>query len=228
MFPGAPGSAPARSGSPSAASVGSRSRRARRWSRSRLSAPRTSATAALPAPQGPIRAGQPLRYPKSRTLHRSWPWRSPTEIWPCVMLQSEWLGSFDPPRGDHRRRDLGHEPCRCAGPRRLRGRSQLPDARTGRHGRAAQRRTSGTCPDVELPEPIDVMRAADLGLSTTISFAWRCPRGRAAVRAAHGERITGGPGCWCWPGCLVPPLGTMLPVGVRGRALRCTGRGRPS
>ena len=67
-----------------------------------------------------IRAGRPLRFPVVPEPSKELAAAVTERIWPCVMLQWEWLGGLPPIRraaiigAGH----LGHEPGRLAGPGR--------------------------------------------------------------------------------------------------------------
>ncbi len=75
-----------------------------------------------------IRAGRALRFPTVDEPSKALAGAVTDRIWPCVMLQWEWLGgtAAAAPRRGHRRRHLGHQPGRLPGPGRDGGRARLP------------------------------------------------------------------------------------------------------
>ena len=117
----------------------------------------------------------------------------------------------DPPRGDHRRRHVGHEPRGRARARGTRGRPRLPHARAGRGARARRGGTTRYLPGVELPDAVKVMRAAELELRRPRPRlpGGSGPKALPAVLAAHGERIPRRAGLLVLSKGLVPPLGTL-------------------
>ena len=159
-----------------------------------------------------IRAGRPLRFPHVPDASPNLAGAVTDRIWPCVMLQWEWLGGLPPLRRAAvigagawgtslavslaragLEVDLG---CRT--------REQAADAR---HRRASTRRT---CPGVELPENVRVRRAAELELGGHDLVCLAVPaRALPALMAAHGERIPSRAGVVVVSKGLVPPLGTL-------------------
>jgi glycerol-3-phosphate dehydrogenase (NAD(P)+) len=158
-----------------------------------------------------IRAGRALRFP---AVHQPSPALANAvtdRIWPCVMLQWEWLGGLPPIRraaivgaGSWGTSlavclaragyevDLG---CRTAEQA-----SRLNETRIN----------SDYLPDVPLPEPIHVMRAAELELGGADLVCLAVPaRALPSVLAAHADRIPPRAGVLVLSKGLVPPLGTL-------------------
>src|SRR3954452_3819453 len=101
-----------------------------------------------------IRAGRPITFPKVEAPSRQLATAVTDRIWPCVMLQWEWLGGLAPlrraviigagswgpraavalaPCRRHRRRLLGHRAGDRPVARRRRGRPRDAHRRAGRH-----------------------------------------------------------------------------------------------
>jgi 1-acyl-sn-glycerol-3-phosphate acyltransferase len=158
-----------------------------------------------------IRAGRPLRFPHVEGASPALAQAVTERIWPCVMLQWEWLGGLPPIRraaivgagawGTSLavalaragfEVDLG---CRTA-----------DQAAVIREKRVNQR----YLPDVVLPEAVTVMRAAELELCGHDLVCLAVPaRALPSVLAAHGEAIPRRAGMLVLSKGLVPPLGTL-------------------
>ena len=133
-----------------------------------------------------LRAGRPLTFPKVEDASPALAGAVTDRIWPCVMLQWEWLGGLPPIRRAAiiGAGTVGHEPGRGAGPRRA-SRSTSAAARTSRPPRSREQpRNERYLPGVELPDSIHVMRAAELEL---VDRRPGLP-GRAGEGAARGAR----------------------------------------
>jgi glycerol-3-phosphate dehydrogenase (NAD(P)+) len=170
-----------------------------------------------------IRAGRALRFPHVHDPSPTLATAVTERIWPCVMLQWEWLGGLAPIRraaivgaGTWGTSlavclaragfevDLG---CRTA--------EQEAELR-------ATRQNSRYLPGVELPPAIRVMRSAELQLQAQDVVCFAVPaRALPAAVAAHGERIPQRAGLVVLSKGLVPPLGT-LPSAFA--AERCSAR----
>jgi len=159
-----------------------------------------------------IRVGAPLTFPLVQAPSRTLASAVTDRIWPCVMLQWEWLGGLPPLRraavigagswgtavASMLARaglevDLG---CRTADQAALIERSNVNDE---------------YLPGVELPESINVMRASELQLSRHDLVCFAVPAAALpAALAAHGSDIPKRTGVLVMSKGLVPPLG-MLP-----------------
>jgi 1-acyl-sn-glycerol-3-phosphate acyltransferase len=157
------------------------------------------------------RAGQPLRFPHVENASPALASAVTERIWPCVMLQWEWLGGLPPIRraaiiGAGRwgtslavlltragfEVDLG---CRTTEQAEL---------------LAVTRENPRYLPGVELPETISVARASELEFGAHDLVCLAVPaRALPAVMAAHGERIPRRAGLVVMSKGLVPPLGSL-------------------
>jgi glycerol-3-phosphate dehydrogenase (NAD(P)+) len=158
-----------------------------------------------------IRAGRPLTFPKVENASPSLAGAVTDRIWPCVMLQWEWLGGLPPVRRaaiigagtwgtalavalakGGLEVDLG---CRTA--------EQVVEL-------TESRSNERYLPDVELPESIKVLRASEFELAGHDLICLAVPaRALPAVMAANGERIPRRAGVLVLSKGLVPPLGTL-------------------
>jgi glycerol-3-phosphate dehydrogenase (NAD(P)+) len=158
-----------------------------------------------------IRAGRPLRFPvvpePSKDLARAVTER----IWPCVMLQWEWLGGLPPIRraaiigagtwGTSLAVSLARIGVEVELGCRTHEQAEMIDA---------ARSNAAYLPEIEFPEAIKVMRAADLELEGADLVCLAVPaRALPGVLAAHGERIPRAAGLLVLSKGLVPPLGTL-------------------
>ena len=205
-----------------------RDRRARS-SRSPSSAPRPSASGWRIRPHKVrIRVGRPLTLPAASSEPSPQLAAAVTDrIWPCVMLQWEWLGGLPPLRRAAvvGAGSWGTSLAVDARPRRPRGRARLPHRRAGRALRAPRAATSATCPASSCPTASASMRAADLELRRhdLVCFAVPAPRAARRGRRARRARSRRAPACSSCSKGLVPPLGTLpsayVAERVRARAV---------
>ncbi len=158
-----------------------------------------------------IRAGRALRFPYVEDASPALALAVTERIWPCVMLQWEWLGGLPPIRraaivgaGNWGTSlaialsrsgfevDIG---CRTAGQAEL---------------LATTRENVAYLPGVRLPESVNVMRASELELGGVDLVCLAVPAtALPAVMAAHGERIPRRAGLVVMSKGLVPPLGSL-------------------
>ena len=158
-----------------------------------------------------IRAGRPLRFPVVQDPSRALAGAVTDRIWPCVMIQWEWLGGLPPVRrvavigGGN----LGTGLAVCL------ARAGLEvdlGCRTHEQALALQsaRENSRYLPGVPLPESLRVMRAADLNLAGHDIVCLAVPaKALPAVLAAHGGDISSRVGVLVVSKGMVPPLGTL-------------------
>ena len=133
-------------------------------------------------------------------------------IWPCVMLQWEWLGGLPPIRRAAiiGAGSWGTSLAVCLARAGLRGRPRLPDRRAGRGAARRARERALPARASTLPDSIRVMRASELELGGHDLVCLAVPaRALPAVLAAHGERIPPRAGVLVLSKGLVPPLGTL-------------------
>lgn len=158
-----------------------------------------------------IRAGRPLHFPRVESPSPALAGAVAARIWPCVMLQWEWLGGLPPIR---RAAIIGAGAWGTS--------LAICLARAGfdvdlgcRTGEQALELTSSRenqryLPGVTLPESVRVLRAAELELGGHDLVCLAVPaRSLPAVLAAHGERIPQRVGMLVASRGLVPPLGTL-------------------
>ncbi len=158
-----------------------------------------------------IRAGRALRFPQVEDGSPALATAVTDRIWPCVMLQWEWLGGVPPIRraavigaGTWGTSlavclsragfdvDLG---CRTP--------EQAADL-------IASQENASYLPGVKLPDAVRVMRASELELGGHDLVCLAVPaRSLPATLAAHGERIPHRAGLLVLSKGLVPPLGTV-------------------
>ena len=158
-----------------------------------------------------IRAGRAVRFPKVEHVSPALAGAVTDRIWPCVMLQWEWLGGLPPIRraaiigagtwGTSLAVSLAH-----AGLEVELGCRTEEQAQALRQARENER----YLPGVPLPDSVRVGRAADLELGGHDLVCLAVPaRGLPGVLAAHGERIPRRAGLLVVSKGLVPPLGTL-------------------
>jgi 1-acyl-sn-glycerol-3-phosphate acyltransferase len=168
-----------------------------------------------------IRVGRALTFPKVAEASPQLAGAVTDRIWPCVMLQWEWLGGLPAraPRRRHRRRLLGHEHRRHARPRRDRRRPRHPHGRGGQgHRRHPLERALPA--RVALPANVRALRCADLELSRHDLVVFAVPAsGLPAAVAEHGSSIAPRAGVLVSSKGLVPPLGTLPTAYVAERTL---------
>ncbi|MBV9715410.1 MAG: 1-acyl-sn-glycerol-3-phosphate acyltransferase [Solirubrobacterales bacterium] len=158
-----------------------------------------------------IRAGRPLRFPHVEPASHALAGAVTDRIWPCVMLQWEWLGGLPPIRraaiigagsfGTSLAVCLARAGFEVELGCRTREQAQI----LGR-----ERTNSAYLPGVELPDSVRVTRAANLALERHDLVCLAVPaRALPSVIAAHGERIPRRAGVLVLARGLVPPLGTL-------------------
>ncbi len=144
-----------------------------------------------------IRAGRPLTFPEvghvTPTLARA----VTSRIWPCVMLQWEWLGGLPPIR---RAAVIGAGSwgTGLAVSLARAGFEVELGCRTHEQAQAVSttRENEAYLPGIALPDSVRVMRAADLKLGGHDLICLAVPaRALPAALAAHGERIPRRAGC---------------------------------
>jgi glycerol-3-phosphate dehydrogenase (NAD(P)+) len=158
-----------------------------------------------------IRAGRPLRFPVVPEPSRELAGAVTERIWPCVMLQWEWLGGLPPIR---RAAIIGAGTWGTSLAVSLARAGVEVDlgCRTHEQVEAVQTARVNTAylPDIPLPDSIRVTRAADLDLEGADLVCLAVPaRSLPGVLAAHGERIPRAAGLLVLSKGLVPPLGTL-------------------
>jgi glycerol-3-phosphate dehydrogenase (NAD(P)+) len=158
-----------------------------------------------------IRAGGAVRFPQVEHVSPALAGAVTDRIWPCVMLQWEWLGGLPPIRraaiigagtwGTSLAVSLAHA-----------GLEVELGCRTEEQAQALRelRENERYLPGVPLPDSIRIGRAADLELGGHDLICLAVPaRGLPGVLAAHGERIPRRAGLLVVSKGLVPPLGTL-------------------
>jgi len=159
-----------------------------------------------------IRVGAPLTFPQVQAPSRTLAAAVTDRIWPCVMLQWEWLGGLPPLR---RAAVIGAGSWGTAVATMLARAGLEVDLGCRTADQAAHigrfHVNEDYLPGVELPDSINVMRASELELSRhdLVCFAVPAAALPAAV-AAHGGAIPHRAGVLVMSKGLVPPLG-MLP-----------------
>jgi glycerol-3-phosphate dehydrogenase len=174
-----------------------------------------------------IRCGRPLTFPRvddpSRALARA----VTDRIWPCVMLQWEWLGGLPPLR---RAAVVGAGTWGTALAVAL-ARAGLEvelGCRTAEQADqlARERENARYLPGVEVPEVVTVVRASALKLAAQDLVCFAVPaRALPAAVAAHAERIPSRAGVLVVSKGVAPPLGTLpsafVAERVHARAVAC-------
>jgi 1-acyl-sn-glycerol-3-phosphate acyltransferase len=158
-----------------------------------------------------IRAGHALRFPKVEGASPALAAAVTDRIWPCVMLQWEWLGGLPPIRraaivgAGSWGTSLAVCLARAGFEVDLGCRTQEQADEL-----AATRANERYLPGVELPDAVHVHRAAQLELGGHDLICLAVPaRALPGVLAAHGERIPRRAGLLVVSKGLVPPLGTL-------------------
>ena len=170
-----------------------------------------------------IRAGAPLRFPHGRrAVARSWPSAVTERIWPCVMLQWEWLGGLPPIRraavigAGSWGTGLAVALARAGVEVDLGTRTAAQAAAAQRHPRQrplpARRGPAGDASASSRPADLELGRHDLVVLAVPA-------RALPEVIAAHGAAITARAGLLVASKGLVPPHGA-LPQRLRRRALR--------
>jgi glycerol-3-phosphate dehydrogenase (NAD(P)+) len=158
-----------------------------------------------------IRAGRALRFPQVDNPSPALAGAVTDRIWPCVMLQWEWLGGLAPMR---RVAVIGAGAWGTSVAVVL-ARAGLEvelGCRTAEQARelTAARENVRYLPGVALPEAVSIARAADLDLEGFDLVCLAVPaRALPAVLAAHGGQICNRMGVLVTSKGLVPPLGTL-------------------
>jgi glycerol-3-phosphate dehydrogenase (NAD(P)+) len=158
-----------------------------------------------------IRAGRPLHFPRVEDASPALAGAVTDRIWPCVMLQWEWLGGLPPIR---RAAIVGAGTWGTSLAVSL-ARAGLEvelGCRTHEQAQALEetRVNERYLPGVKLPDSVRAVRAAELELGGHDLICLAVPaRALPAVLAAHGERIPRRAGLLVVSKGLVPPLGTL-------------------
>jgi len=158
-----------------------------------------------------LRAGRALRFPQVAEPTRDLAGAVTDRIWPCVMLQWEWLGGLAPVRrvaiiGAGR---SGTSLAVCLA---RAGMEVDLGCRTQEQAELleAERENPRYLPGVRLPDTVRVLRAGDLRPSGHDIVCLAVPaRALPAVMAAHGGEISSRVGLLVVSKGLVPPLGTL-------------------
>ena len=158
-----------------------------------------------------LRAGRALRFPRVDEPSKALAGAVTDRIWPCVMLQWEWLGGLAPVRrvaiigaGSW---GTGLAVCLAGA-----GLEVELGCRTHEQAQALleSRENARYLPGVELPESVSVKRAAELRLAGHDLLCLAVPaKALPAVLAAHGGQISRRMGVLVVSKGLVPPLGTL-------------------
>lgn len=158
-----------------------------------------------------MRAGRPLRFPQVEHASPSLARAVTDRIWPCVMLQWEWLGGLPPIR---RAAVIGAGTAGTGVAVAL-ARAGL-EVELGCRTReqvavlSAARANEAYLPGVELPDSIKLLRASELELGGHDLICLAVPaRSLPSVMATHGEQIPRRAGVLVLSKGLVPPLGTL-------------------
>jgi glycerol-3-phosphate dehydrogenase (NAD(P)+) len=158
-----------------------------------------------------IRAGCALHFPQVTDASPALAMAVTDRIWPCVMLQWEWLGGLPPIR---RAAIIGAGSRGTSLAVALSRAGFEVDLGCRTHEQAARlqetRENTSYLPGVELPTQITVGRAAELELGGHDLVCLAVPaRELPAVLAAHGEHIPHRAGLLVMSKGLVSPLGTL-------------------
>jgi glycerol-3-phosphate dehydrogenase (NAD(P)+) len=158
-----------------------------------------------------IRAGRALNFPQVPDASPALAAAVTDRIWPCVMLQWEWLGGLPPIRRAAIIGAGGWGTSLAIALSRAGFEVDLGCRTHEQAGHLQQTRENATyLPGVALPERITVSRAADLKLGGHDLVCLAVPaRDLPAVLAAHGEHIPRRAGLLVMSKGLVPPLGTL-------------------
>jgi 1-acyl-sn-glycerol-3-phosphate acyltransferase len=158
-----------------------------------------------------IRAGRVLRFPVVPDPSPALATAVTERIWPCVMLQWEWLGGLPPIR---RAAIIGAGSWGTSLAVSLARAGFEVDLGCRTREQAAElsqaRENQPYLPGVHLPDQVSVLRAAELELAAHDLVCFAVPaRSLPGVLAAHGERIPRRAGVLVLSKGLVPPLGTL-------------------
>jgi 1-acyl-sn-glycerol-3-phosphate acyltransferase len=158
-----------------------------------------------------IRAGRPLTFPTVQEPSKSLAGAVTDRIWPCVMLQWEWLGGQPPLR---RAAVIGAGTWGTSLSLCLARAGLEVDlgCRTHEQAQAVANTRENTryLPGVQLPDTVRVLRAADLSLEGHDLVVLAVPaKALPPVVAAHGPNISRRQGVLVVSKGVVPPLGTL-------------------
>ncbi len=158
-----------------------------------------------------LRAGRALNFPHVENASSNLAAAVTDRIWPCVMLQWEWLGGLPPIR---RAAIIGAGSWGTSLAVALSKAGFEVDlgARTHEQAKALEQSRSNEqyLPGVELPDSVHVKRASELSLGGHDLVCLAVPaRALPAVLAAHGEKIPPRAGMLVVCKGLVPPLGSL-------------------
>jgi glycerol-3-phosphate dehydrogenase (NAD(P)+) len=170
-----------------------------------------------------LRAGRPLRFPVVQDPSKALAGAVTDRIWPCVMLQWEWLGGLPPVR---RVAVIGAGAWGTSLAVSLARAGLEVDLGCRTHEQAIElqntRENERYLPGITLPESVRVLRAAELEPEGHDIICLAVPaKALPGVLAAHGGRISSRIGVVVVSKGLVPPLGT-LPAAFT--AERCNAR----
>jgi glycerol-3-phosphate dehydrogenase len=176
-----------------------------------------------------VRCGRPLRFPEVESPSRHLAGAVTDRIWPCVMLQWEWLGGLPPLR---RAAVVGAGSWGTALAVVL-ARAGLEVELGCRTAAQAQelvrtRENSRYLPGVALPDGVVITCADDLQLAAQDLVCFAVPaRALPAVVASHGPSVPVRASLLVLSKGLVPPLGTLpsayVSERVPARAAACLG-----
>lgn len=158
-----------------------------------------------------IRAGRPLTFPRVEPASRELAQAVTDRIWPCVMLQWEWLGGISPLR---RAAVIGAGSWGTALAVALARAGLEVDLGCRSREQAAtlrrERVNARYLPSVPLPEQVRPCAAGELELAAHDLVCLAVPaRDLPAALAAHGSEIPQRAGVLVVSKGLVPPLGTL-------------------
>jgi glycerol-3-phosphate dehydrogenase (NAD(P)+) len=158
-----------------------------------------------------MRAGRALRFPTVEHASPALAGAVTDRIWPCVMLQWEWLGGLPPIR---RAAVIGAGTWGTSVAITLARAGLEVELGCRTHEQATELARSRTndsyLPGLELPASINVMRASEVELRTHDLICLAVPaRALPTVMAAHGERIPRRAAVLVLSKGLVPPLGSL-------------------
>jgi 1-acyl-sn-glycerol-3-phosphate acyltransferase len=158
-----------------------------------------------------IRAGRALHFPQIEKPSPNLAGAVTERIWPCVMLQWEWLGGLPPIR---RAAIIGAGSWGTSLAVALANAGYEVELGARTHEQAqhlAQSRSNDQyLPGVALPDSVHVHKASDLKLGGHDLVCLAVPaRALPAVLAAHGEKIPRRAGVLVVCKGLVPPLGSL-------------------
>src|SRR5579884_1097661 len=170
-----------------------------------------------------LRAGRPLHFPTVQNASPTLAGAVTDRIWPCVMLQWEWLGGMPPIR---RAAIIGAGAWGTSLAVLLARAGFEVDLATRTREQAQKlsetRRNDAYLPGVELPKNVRVVAASELELAAHDLICLAVPaRALPAVMAAHANQIPRRAGVLVLSKGLVPPLGTLPSAFV---AERCAAR----